>query len=380
MLNFSAEEYARRRAAFAAAMERAHLDTVLIFAPETQYWLTGFDSFGYCFFQCLIWDGTDGVFLTRSADKRQAELTSTLTDIRVWQDRAGADPAGDLAALLRELGRERGRIGVEWDTHGLTAGNGRRLTAALEGMDLADASALCSPLRLVKSAEELLCVRRAAELCDEALEAGVAATKPGAHEGAVLAAMQGAVFEGGGGYPGNPFIAGAGPHALLCRTVSARREIDVDDQLTLEWAAAYRHYHVAGMQTLVIGTPRPRHIPLFDACRTALLACEDTLRPGRTMGEVFAAHARVFDDLGLSAARLNACGYSLGTRFAPSWMEREMFYDGAETEMAPGMVFFLHMILMESETGTAMCLGRTSLVTDAAAEPLSHHPLEMFQI
>ena len=43
------------------------------------------------------------------------------------------------------------------------------------------------------------------------------------------------------------------------------------------------------------------------------------------------------------------------------------------------MVFFLHMILMDSDSdsGTAMTLGRTSLVTDAGAEVLSRLPLDL---
>ena len=95
------------------------------------------------------------------------------------------------------------------------------------------------------------------------------------------------------------------------------------------------------------------------------------------MGEVFAAHARVLDAHGMAAHRLNACGYALGARYAPSWMEDQMFYEGAPTVMRPGMVFFLHMILMDSETGTANCLGRTSIIGDAGAEPLSTMPLAL---
>ena len=43
--------------------------------------------------------------------------------------------------------------------------------------------------------------------------------------------------------------------------------------------------------------------------------------------------------------------------------------------MAPGQVYFLHMILMDEETGAAMCPGRTSLVTAKGAQPLSQLPL-----
>ena len=75
--------------------------------------------------------------------------------------------------------------------------------------------------------------------------------------------------------------------------------------------------------------------------------------------------------------RLNACGYSLGARYAPSWMDWPMFYRDNPTIIAPDMVLFAHMILMDSDAGAAMCLGRTYLTTEGAPEPLSRHGAEM---
>jgi Xaa-Pro dipeptidase len=45
----------------------------------------------------------------------------------------------------------------------------------------------------------------------------------------------------------------------------------------------------------------------------------------------------------------------------------------------PGMVMFAHMILMDSESGTAMCLGRTSLVGPNGAEPLNAADIGLMQ-
>ncbi|MEZ5823740.1 MAG: M24 family metallopeptidase [Geminicoccaceae bacterium] len=64
---------------------------------------------------------------------------------------------------------------------------------------------------------------------------------------------------------------------------------------------------------------------LHEAARDALLACEEALRPGRAMSEVFDAHADTLDRHGLAGHRLNACGYSLGTVYAPCWMDWPMF-------------------------------------------------------
>ncbi|MEO1495353.1 MAG: M24 family metallopeptidase, partial [Pseudomonadota bacterium] len=120
-----------------------------------------------------------------------------------------------------------------------------------------------------------------------------------------------------------------------------------------------------------------QHLGMQSAAADALQACEAALRPGSTTGDVFDAHARTLDAAGLGAHRLNACGYSLGARYTPCWMDEFMFYERAETEIRPGMVFFLHMILMDSDSQTAMTLGRTSLVTETGSEPLGRMPLEL---
>ncbi|HET6518222.1 MAG TPA: Xaa-Pro peptidase family protein [Geminicoccaceae bacterium] len=379
-LHFKPEEFRARRGRALAAMAEAGLDALLMFKQESMYYLTGFDTFGFCFCQCLVLraDG-DLCLLTRAPDLRQARHTSIIEDVRIWVDGAGADPTRDLRDLLADKGLGGGkRLGVEYDGHGLTAHSGRRLAATLDGFaDLTDASALIDGLRLVKSEAELAYVRRAAELGDAAWDAAVREAGPGVDEGHILAAMQGAVFEGGGDYPGNPFIIGSGPDALLCRYHSGRRRLDARDQLTLEFAGVYRQYHACLMRTLLVGEATERHRAMHAACAEALTACEETLRPGRTMGEVFDAHARVFDAHGLREHRLNACGYSLGAVYAPSWMDRPMFYRDNPTVVAPGMVFFLHMILMDSEAGRAMTLGRTSIVTERGAEPLARAPLDL---
>jgi Xaa-Pro dipeptidase len=375
MLHFTASEFADRMTRTRAEMARRGIDVMLLFAPESQYWLTGYDTFGFCFFQCLVISDRDPVLLTRSADLRQAQLTSNIRDIRIWKDRAGADPTADLVALLGELSLKGRRIGWETRTQGLVHLHGARLAAKLPG--LIEASDMMGLLRLVKSPAEIAYVRKAAELSDLAWDAAAARAHAGADEGAILGAMHDAIFSGGGDYPANEFIIGSGQHALLCRYQSGRRRLDAQDQLTLEWAGTYRHYHAANMKTIVIGDPRPQHRQMQSAAEAALAACEGALKPGRPMADVFAAHARVLDEAGMGAHRLNACGYSLGPRFSPSWMEDQMFYEGAPTVMEPGMVFFLHMILMDSDTGTAMTLGRTSLVTERGAERLSRMPLEM---
>ncbi len=371
-IHFTEEELAGRRARTCEAIAATGLDGLLMFRQESMYYLTGYDTFGYVFFQCLYL-GANGrlLLLTRAPDLRQARQTSVIEDIRIWVDGPDAEPAVALRDILVELGCRGKRLGVEYEAYGLTARNGKRLDAALAGVaELSDASDLVNRQRVVKSPAEIAYVRRAAELADAALEAAAALAGPGAFEGDILAAMQGAVFKGGGDYPGNEYIIGSGPGALLCRYYSGRRELDPQDQLTLEWAGAYRHYHAAMMRTIPIGETPTRQVEMHGVAAEALLAVEAALTPGGTIGAAFDAHTRVLDRAGYQAHRLNACGYSLGTTFSPNWMDWPMLYHGNPVEVAPGMVIFCHMVIFDSERDLAMTLGRTSLITERGAEPL----------
>ncbi|MEM7669878.1 MAG: Xaa-Pro peptidase family protein [Pseudomonadota bacterium] len=381
MPHFELAEYQARRDRATAALRAADLDAILLFAPESHYWLTGYDTFGFAMFQCMVLTA-DGeiVLLTRMPDKRQALHTSILDDsqIRIWTEVEGANPAEDLNALLAERLLNRSRLGVEMDTVGLTARNWTRLHDVF-GPWLSDASGLIRGLRRSKSPAEIEMHRRAAALSDDAYNAAVHATGAGAFEGDILADMQGAVFRGGGDYAGNEFIIGSGEGALLCRYFSGRRHLESSDQITLEWSGAYARYHAAMMRTLIVGKASDTQRAMHAAAVEALEACEAAIRPGAPMGDVFDAHAAVFDAHGLSHARLQACGYGMGAVYTPIWVDFPMFYEGNPTLMEAGQVFFLHMILMDSQAGLAMCWGHSVLATETGVERLSSAPLDLVE-
>jgi Xaa-Pro dipeptidase len=379
-LHFDAQEFADRRARAGRAMAARGLDALLCFRQESMYWLTGYDTFGYVYFQCLVLTADGGTtLLTRAPDLRQAEQTSDVSDIRIWVDLPDASPSLELRGILQERGLKGKRLGVEYEAYGLTAANGKRLDAALEGFaELEDASLLVSELRIEKSPSEIAYLRRAGQLADAALAAAERLAKPGAFEGDILAEMHEAIYRGGGDDPANEFVIGSGRQALLCRYHSGRRHLDPNDQLTLEWAGVYRHYHAAMMRTLVLGRCPDAQRDMHKAAVDALLAVEDRLRPGNTVGDAFDAHAETLDRAGYRHARMNACGYAMGTTFAPNWMDWPMLYHRNPVVLRPGMAFFVHIIIFDSDAGLAMTMGRSSLIGEGGAEPLSQAPLDLY--
>ena len=89
----------------------------------------------------------------------------------------------------------------------MTGRNALRLNKSLENYcNIEDQSELITKLRVIKSKEEIVYVRKAAELADNALDQAWKNTKAGASESKILAEMQGSIFSGGGDYPANNFI------------------------------------------------------------------------------------------------------------------------------------------------------------------------------
>lgn len=379
-LQFERTEHEARIAAARRRLKEKNLDALLVFAQESHYYLTGFDTNGYVFFQCAIVtaDERPVILLTRRPDLAQARITSIMEDIRIWYDTETANPAEDLKSILAELGLKGARVGIELHTYGLIASAYVKVERALAGWcHLEDASDVVRGLRLVKSPKEIEYTRKAAELADNALEAMIETAGPGVFEGDVQAAGQAAIWRGGGDVPASGPVLGSGERALLIRNSTGPRHLDPVDQLTMEYAGVYRRYHACMMRCIAIGSATDYQRRMFEASKDVAEAMAEAAKPGRPLGEIDDAHRATYDKAGFEHARMMACGYSLGATYRPNWMDTPpMLYSGNSTLAQPGMILFTHAILVDKPKGYAMSVGRTLLITKTGSEVLSRLPIE----
>jgi Xaa-Pro dipeptidase len=167
-------------------------------------------------------------------------------------------------------------------------------------------------------------------------------------------------------------VLGSGDRALLIRSATGYRNLDARDQLTLEFAGSYRHYCACLMRTVAIGTGGAKHRAMFDVTADALAAMTEAARVGRPLGEIDDAHRRVYDSAGYGESRMAACGYALGASFRPTWMDvPPMLYSGNPLVAQPGMVLFLHAILIDAPADLAMSLGHTIVIAESGAKVVS---------
>ncbi|MCA3596309.1 MAG: aminopeptidase P family protein [Methylobacterium sp.] len=380
-LPFSEEEHLSRQSRLRERLREQGFDAMLIFAQESHFWLTGYDTGGYVFFQCAVVTARERpiVLLTRRPDLLQARQTSMIEDIRIWWDAEDANPAADLKVILAELGLAGKRIAVELNTHGLTGWNLWRLQQTLAGFcTLDDDGHMIRRLRLLKSPAEIAYMRKAGELLDRSLGAVIEAARPGILDSTLKGVYLTTILDGGADMPPNAPLFNSGPRAVFGRGVSAPRRIEPNDQILVEFPVAYRRYNVKTEWTILFGSASDQQRRMYDAARGTLARMTEIARPGTTLGQIFDVHADGLDRAGFRAHRYGATGYSVGCTFAPTSMDvPPMIYHGNPTICTPGMTLFYHVMIGDSDTGYAMGVGHTLLVTEGAPELLTGLPDEL---
>ena len=377
--HFSREEFSQRQQKTRKDLQNLELDGLLIFKIEDMYWLTGYESDGFCIFGSMF-IGTEGALthLARPADLGNLSYSSICEDVRISPDTEDSTRAEHIKDMLRSLGMEGKKIGIQVDTMGLTPRLFLEISEILDGWcELTVAPDFIRILRLVKSPQELNYFRKAGEVMDIVMDKVIEATYPGAFEGDIYATFYDTLFRLDADLPAHIPPLGSGESALNLRYTTKRKNVSENDQVTLELGLAYRHYHVACMGVVLTGSEiNKRHLKMHKTSVTALDEVQAALRPGTTVGELFDIYKETLEEHGEHDAVLTVAGYTMGAMWPPTWMEEPMIFEGNPLVLEENMTFFTHMILNDRETGLSMAVGETAIVTKDAPEIITHTPRE----
>ena len=375
--HFSREEFSQRQQKTRKHLQKLELDGLLLFKIEDMYWLTGYESDGFCIFGSMF-IGTDGALthLARPADLGNLSYSSICEDVRISPDTEDSTRAEHIKDMLRSLGMEGKKIGIQVDTMGLTPRLFLEISEILDGWcELTVAPDFIRILRLVKSPQELNYFRKAGEVMDIVMDKVIEATYPGAFEGDIYATFYDTLFRLDADLPAHIPPLGSGDSALNLRYTTKRKNVSENDQVTLELGLAYRHYHVACMGVVLTGPEiNNRHLKMHKTSVTALDEVQAALRPGTTVGELFDIYKETLEEHGEHDAVLTVAGYTMGAMWPPTWMEEPMIFEGNPLVLEENMTFFTHMILNDRETGLSMAVGETAIVTKDAPEIITHTP------
>jgi len=368
---FSSAEIARRLRRVRAELELKGLEAAIIASPENVFYLTGLDHWGYFAPHLLLVPlESEPVLVTRAMERVSVEKQVKAAQFRGHPD---SETAADMMArVLHEMKLAGRAIGLEYWTSGLSHGLALSLTTQVTAQ-WSDVGGLVDMLRLVKSAEEQVLMRRAARVSDAAGDAAIAVITDGARESDVAAECMAAMIRVGGHPPGfGPFIRPGSrlgeEHATWGDGTYKRGE-----PVFLELSGCVSRYHAPLGRLVHIGAIRDEDARIARVVRQAFDAVVAAIRPGNRARDVYAAWQAVVDAAGLGHYRRHHCGYCVGIGQPPSWTGGNSvtgLRHDSDLEIRTGMSFHILSWLMGSGQGDDF-LSNTVLLTEAGPEVLT---------
>jgi Xaa-Pro aminopeptidase len=381
---FSDAEYQRRYDSLYAKMDELGLDALIVGGGPSHWssgggmlWLTG--HFEWHAMACYVLVPRSGqptlVYSMGGSHIETTRMVSWVQDVR--PSRMGA--FGEvLVEVAREKGLDRARIGhppidARFMDY-MPVNQHRAIENGLPEAKLVLIDDIFNELMLVKSDEELDCVRKAGELCVDAFDAMVERASAGATEEDLHAAAAAAIYDGGGDID---FLiiastATADPHLIFGSPRPSKRVLREGDMILNELAAGYRGYTAQIGMPVFVGEPDASARDFFEKITLpGFLEMANEIKPGKSMEDVRRA-GEFFRRNGCQSRPILLHGIDLIT--APP----HVFVDHAEEGiMQPNHVVMLEPNPITMDGNLGMFFGHTFIITETGNEMVTERSLEM---
>jgi Xaa-Pro aminopeptidase len=242
-----------------------------------------------------------------------------------------ASPADALIQVLGDLGALGGRIGV--DEAGMFPATWQRLTERLAGTTLVPAYAHFRTARMVKSAEEVRRLERAALIAEDGIAAVLGMLKEGVTEREGALAFEQEILRKGA----QPFftVVTMGDRAALADVYVSDRALAKGDLVRFDLGCVYQGYRSDISRTAVLGAPTDKQRRYYDAIRDGERAAIAAMKPGVPVSRIFEIGMRVTREAGMPHYKRNHVGHGIGLEpYDPPTINA-----ATETPLEPGMVF-----------------------------------------
>ena len=369
---FASGEYESRIRKVREGMEINGLDVLVIHSPENIYYLSGYQTPGYYWYQALILPlNSEAIFIAPPHEAALIPEFSWVEDSRVYPDTS--DWAQVTGEILKELGLTRSAIGLETKSRFLTVDFYQSIQSLLPDSQLNDGSGIVESCRLIKSASEIEYMREAAEVSSRGMKAGIKAVIEGASELEVAAAVHSELDMAGSEYTGLPAFITSGERSHLVHATWSPKQIDSGDLVFMEIPGSVNRYHAAQSRSVFVGEQTQKLIEANRVATEALETAKASMKQGVAASSVFKAGSSVINEANIGYKQGRRIAYGIGTAFPPGWDEGDIFSINIDESrpLLPGMCFHLITTMRVPGLGAIGC-SDTVLVTDEGVETLTN--------
>ncbi len=239
-----------------------------------------------------------------------------------------------LVAALRETRAQR--IAIE--AHHMSLEYHQGLTAALPGVRFShEGKAILEALKLHKTPREIELLRKASLLTEKSIAASFAAVRAGATERQIHEVVLRTLLEGGGDW--NQTTVAAGAAGANPFQVATDYVLKSGDLIRYDIGGTYGGYCSDLARVAVVGEPDPAAERLYNTLRAGEEATVKAVKPGVTLGQLYAIGMGYVWEHGYPQFRRGNIGHTIGIE-----LEEEPFITKDSTlALEPGMVFAIEL-------------------------------------
>jgi len=342
-----------------ASMKKNGVDALLLFRWENTRYTTGQryvavpnSPFEHCASFVALKQGGEPIIFSMDIDDIKSRApwipAENLKPHHYVQTESGAR---GLAGQMKTLGLTGGKLGVDlWEPTCLEV-----MQKELPGTKLVNGQKVMMDARMVKTKDEIECLKIAYAIGESALQAGLEVLKPGARECEIQAAIWKRALELGAEWFQSPAIVTSktGPY----RRFSSDNIILERDSVIIDIGPVFNGYFSDFVRTWYCGKytkPGQKEREAFQKAYSVLQKVIESMKPGTKTGEVFAKAGEFV------LGRMLGHGVGLAGQEPPYITEDEA---GGNVVIEAGMVFSVEPYVPTPGTDTGFRLEEEVIIT-----------------
>lgn len=293
------------------SLDEQHLDALIALSPENVAYTAGFVIPSQPLMRwrhAAVLIGADGRESVLAIDMEETTVRAALpdTEVRVWREFIDA-PMDVLAAMIRDWGLERGRIGLELGF--LPADDFARLQELLPDVSFSGIDALLTRSRQIKTPDEIALLERLSRISDTAIKEALSSVSAGDSEMDIAAALTRSVYEQGA-QQFKLMIVATGERSELPNVGPTSRILTPGDICRVEIFSVIDGYHAGVCRTAVVGEASPIAERIYSNLVECKHAVFDAIKPGVSTRGVYETYRKTFNALEMPA--ISFVAHSIG--------------------------------------------------------------------
>lgn len=346
-------------------MSEEGIDALVTTTPENIFYLTGYQTLGYWYFQALIVPMDKPPFIVlRGLENPNVHGRTYLAHSYPYMDHE--DPIERFRDAIVSFELHDKKLGVELHSYFLRNTEFAQAKKLLPDVTFTDVSGMVEDLRKVKSGLEIENLKKAGRYTHMGIVAALQEAKIGNTENDIAAAFYKGSLDAGSHYMAVPPFVASGPRSYLAHATFMNRTLEPNEFILLEGAGAYNRYHAPCMRTIYLGKPLPWFLEIETILQEALSTAIKSMIPGVTAAEVDHINQKMIEKNHFGGKQTSRTGYSIGIAFAPDWGEGHIIslVEGENTVLKENMTFHVlsYIEIPESKHSKASRFGLTDSV------------------